>query len=281
MLPIANRRLTVFLIGILLTAILISSGGCGSQDQGTENDTDLAGSITIAGSTSVQPLSEELAKAFMDQNPGVTVSVQGGGSSQGIRAAIDGIADIGASSRELKEEEAAEVIGTTIANDGIAVITHQDNNIEDLTLVQLQNIYSGEISNWAEVGGRNMEIAVVTREEGSGTRGAFEEIVMGENKIWTRAIVQPSTGGVREAVAGNPNAIGYVSLGYLDDSVKTIAIDNYLPTEENIKAGNYQVSRPFLYLTQGTPGGLVKDFLEFVLSDEGQEIVSRDYISVN
>ncbi|MEW6457673.1 MAG: phosphate ABC transporter substrate-binding protein [Bacillota bacterium] len=277
-----SKWLIVLVLTLFAASVL---AGCGGGQQAAPPaptpgaGTELQGSITIAGSTSVQPVSEELAKAFMTKHPKVTVSVQGGGSSQGIKAAIDGIADIGASSRKLKDDEAAQVHQTLICSDGIAVIIHPSNEVSGLTLEQVKKIYAGEITNWKEVGGRDKAIAVVTREEGSGTRGAFEEIVMGkEAKIWARAIVQPSSGGVKAAVAGNPDAIGYTSLGYLDDSVKTVEVDGVAPTAENIRNGSYKISRPFLYLTRGEPSGPVKEYIDFCLGPEGQEIVAQDYI---
>ncbi len=277
-----------WMIVLVLTLFAVSVlAGCGGGQQAAPPAPtpgaggELRGSITIAGSTSVQPVSEELAKAFMAKHPKVTVSVQAGGSGQGIKAAIDGIADIGASSRPLKDDEAAQVHQTQICSDGIAVIVHPSNEVSGLTLEQVKRIYAGEITNWKEVGGRDKAIAVVTREEGSGTRGAFEEMVMGkEARISVRAIVQPSSGGVKAAVAGNPNAIGYTSIGYLDTTVKTVEVDGVAPTAENIRNGTYKISRPFLYLTRGEPSGLVKEYIDFCLGPEGQEIVAQDYVPV-
>jgi phosphate transport system substrate-binding protein len=282
-------RSKVLMLVVLTLFALVTVTGCGGQatdgppagdGDGAKNG-ELQGNITIAGSTSVQPLSELLAEAFMAQHPKVTVNVQGGGSSQGIKAAIDGIADIGASSRELKDEEAAQVKRIQIASDGIAIVVHPQNEITDLTLEQVRKIYAGEITNWKEVGGSDQAIAVITREEGSGTRGAFAKIVMGkEAKISKRAIVQPSTGGVRAAVARNPSGIGYVSVGHLDETVKVVAVDGVEPTAANIVSGEYKISRPFLYVTKDEPAGLVKEYIDFVLSPEGQEIVAADYVPV-
>jgi phosphate transport system substrate-binding protein len=280
------KRSKIVVLVVLVLFALAAVSGCGGEapapPAGDAGDGDeLQGSITIAGSTSVQPLSEELAAAFMAKHPKVTINVQGGGSSQGIKAAIDGIADIGASSRELKAEEAAQVQRIQICSDGIAIVAHPKNEVTTLTVEQVRKIYAGEITNWKEVGGADRRIAVITREEGSGTRGAFEKIVMGKDaKIWDQAIVQPSTGGVRAAVAGNPDAIGYISLGYLDDSVKVIAVDGVEPTMANIQNGSYPVARPFLYVTKEAPTGLVKEYIDFCLSDEGQEIVARKYVPI-
>ncbi|MFZ5644214.1 MAG: phosphate ABC transporter substrate-binding protein [Bacillota bacterium] len=268
----------------LLTAIamvfVLALAGCG---KGENKDTAKGGSkstITIAGSTSVQPLSDELAKAFNQKNPNVTINVQGGGSSQGIKAAADGIAQIGASSRELKDTEKGKVKEIQIALDGIGIAVNPKNGIQNLTLDQVKDIFSGKTTNWKDVGGKDAPINVVTREAGSGTRGAFEEIVMHDAKISDKAVTQPSNGAVRTTVAGDENSIGYLSLGYLSQEVKGVKIDNVEPTAENIKAGTYKVKRPFLYLTKEDPQGDVKAYIDFVLSAEGQQIVSKDYISV-
>lgn len=266
--------LTLFAVSVL--------AGCGQQaaPPAPAPAPELEGTVTIAGSTSVQPLSEALTAAFMTKHPKVTINVMGGGSSVGIKSAIDGTADIGASSRELKAEEAAQVQRIQICADGIAIVAHPENEtVTTLTLEQVRKIFAGEITNWKEVGGKDKAIAVITREEGSGTRGAFEDIVMGKDaKISAQAIVQPSSGGVRAAVAGNPDAIGYTSMGYLDDSVKVIAVDGVAPTPDSIRDGSYPVSRPFLYVTKEAPAGLVKEYIDFCLGPEGQEIVAEDYI---
>ncbi len=242
----------------------------------------LNGSIQIVGSTSVQPVAEELAQAFMAKNPGVKIFVQGGGSGAGITAAINGTADIGNSSREPKPEEAAAGIHeTVIAKDGIAMIVHPSNPVQDLTVEQLQKIYLGEISNWKEVGGPNMKIALVNREAGSGTRGAFEELVMGKtaNKMSSKTLVQASTGAVQQTVAVTKEAIGYISLGSLDPkAVKALSVNGVTASDKNIANKTYQLWRPFLMLTKAAPNGVTKAFLDWILSSEGQKIVARDFI---
>lgn len=274
----------VKLLGVVLAAMLLMVAAVGCADSGTENgDTEqtetLEGNITITGSTSVQPLSEELASAFMEQNQGVEINVAGGGSGAGIKAAQEGTADIGASSRELKEEEKG-LNETVIAKDGIAIVIHPDNAVEGLTLEETQKIFAGEITDWKDVGGEGGAINVFTREEGSGTRDAFEEIVMGDAKISAKAGVQNSTGAVRTAVSGDVNGIGYISLGSLDESVTALKIDDVEATNETIQDGTYKVARPFLYLTKEEPEGVVKAFIDFVLSAEGQEIVADGFIPV-
>lgn len=244
----------------------------------------LSGSIQIVGSTSVQPLAEELAQAFMSKNPGVKIFVQGGGSGAGITGAINGTADIGNSSRELKPEEASTgIYETVIAKDGIAMIVHPSNPVKNLSVEQLQKIYLGEISNWKEVGGPNLRIALVNREAGSGTRGAFEEIVMGKmaDKMSSKTLVQASTGAVQQTVAVTKEAIGYISLGSLDPkAVKALQVNGVAATERNVSNGTYPLWRPFLMLTKAAPNGVTKAFLDWILSKEGQKIVAQDFIPV-
>jgi len=272
----------ILIISILMIFVM-AAAGCGKSDKKEDGakSASAKGTITIAGSTSVQPLSEELAKAYNQKNPNVTINVQGGGSSQGVKAAAGGIAQIGASSRKLKESEKASVKETQVAIDGIAIAIHPKNTkITNLTMDQVKGIFSGKITNWKEVGGDDVPINVVTREAGSGTRGAFEEIVMSDAKITDKAITQASNGAVRTTVAGDDKAIGYLSIGYLSADVKGIKVENVEPTVENIKNGSYKVSRPFLYLTKGEPSGEAKAFIDFVLSPQGQETVGKHYIKV-
>ncbi|KJS14873.1 MAG: phosphate-binding protein [Peptococcaceae bacterium BRH_c4b] len=272
---------------ILLAAILVMAlalTGCGEKkEEGEKAPAEQSAekqSITIAGSTSVQPLSEELVKVFQEKNPGVTINVQGGGSSQGVKAATEGICEIGAASRNLKDTEKG-LTTHQIAVDGIAVVVSPKNALTELSADQVKKIFSGEITNWKEVGGADGAINVVTREAGSGTRGAFEEMALGEEvKITDKAITQASNGAVRQTVAGDEKAIGYLSLGYVNEEVKGVKYEGTEPTVDNIKAGNYKVSRPFLYLTKGEPQGVAKDYIDFVLSPEGQEIVAKEYITV-
>lgn len=277
-----------FIFATLLCAVLVFSAGCGNSSSAPESqngaqgggETEISGSIQIAGSTSVQPLSEELAMAFMSKYPKVKINVAGGGSGAGIKAAQEGTADIGASSRELKPEEKT-VKEFIIAKDGIAIIVNTQNPVEDLTLEQIKEIFSGKITNWKDVSGKDAPITVVIREDGSGTRGAFEEIVFGKDAKFTdRAIVQNSTGALRTAVAGDPNAIGFISLGSLNSEVKAIKVDGIEVSKETVLNNSYKISRPFIYMTKDEPTGLVKIFLDFVLSPEGQKIVAQDFIPV-
>ena len=268
------RRITSFLLlGLLfIGAVLVS--GCGATDTEKKENGELSGTLTIAGSTSVQPFSEVLAEEFMAKHKDIQVNVQGGGSSQGIEAAVSGAADIGSASRDLEdEEEAKNLISIPIAIDGVAVVVSKDNKVTGLTAEQIKNIYLGNIKNWKEVGGADATITVVTREDGSGTREAFSKGIMNEEDIINSAIVQNSTGAVRTTVAGDKNAIGYVSMASLNSEVKAVKLDGVAATEANVKNGTYKLQRPFIYITKGDPKGIAKEFIDFVLSEEGQKII--------
>ena len=241
---------------------------------------DLKGTVNLVGSTSVQPLAEELAKAFMTANPGVTITVAGGGSGAGIKAAQMGTADIGTCSRELKPEEEAGITTTVIAKDGIAVIVNKRNRVTGLSLEQAAKIYTAQISNWSEVGGAKAPIILISREAGSGTRGAFEELVLGKTPPTTNMLVQGSTGAVRETISVTPNAIGYMSLGDLDRTVKALTINKVKPTQNNVINKTYPLARPFLFLTKGAPQGLIKTFIDWVLSPAGQVIVAKNFVPI-
>ena len=239
------------------------------------------GTINIVGSTSVQPLAEELAQAYMAKNPGVKIFVQGGGSGAGIKAAMTNTAEIGSSSRDLTPEETG-IFETVIAKDGIAMIVNKANTVTNLTFDQLRKIYTGEYTNWKQVGGPNMDIVVVNREAGSGTRGAFEELVLGKLVNTNKCLVQASTGAVQQTVSITKEAIGYISLGSLDSkAVKALTIEGIECTERNILDKKYKIQRPFLMLTKNKPAGIVKEFLDWVVSPEGQKIVGKDYITIN
>ncbi|MGE5551185.1 MAG: phosphate ABC transporter substrate-binding protein [Bacteroidota bacterium] len=239
------------------------------------------GSISIVGSTSVQPLAEELATAFMQANPQVRITVAGGGSGAGIKAVKAGQAEIGTSSRELESEERSGLTETVIARDGIAVIVHPKNSVTNLNLDQVAGIYSGRIKTWQAVGGANAQIVLVSREAGSGTRSAFEELVLGKTPVAANLIVQGSTGAVRQTVAISKNAIGYISMGQLDRTVRAVRINGTAATESNVLNKTYAVSRPFLFLTKGPAKGVVKAFLDFVLGPKGQAIVAKEFVPVD
>ncbi len=246
------------------------------------NPSELSGTITEAGSTTVQPVAESIAAAFMSKYPGVKVVIQGGGSGVGVKSAAEGTVDIGAASRELTPEEATKVTPHVLAKDGIAIVAHKSQTVSNLTKAQVADIFTGKITKWSQIGGPDKTIHVIAREEGSGTRAAFEEMVLPKGAVITsNAILQPSNGALRTAVAGDPDAIGFLSFGYLDDTVKAFSIDGIPATVENAKKGTYPIVRPLLFLTKGEPKGIVKEFINFCLGPAGQEIVAKDYIPVN
>jgi len=232
-------------------------------------------SITIAGSTSVMPFTEKLAEHFMLEHPNHVINVQAGGSTAGIQACLNGTVDIGMSSRELKPEE-KKLHEIVICYDGIAVIVHPDNPITSVSLSQVRDIFSGAVTNWKDLSWIDRHIDAVTREEGSGTRGAFEELVMQGAEINDGIMVQDSNGSVKEVVATDPYAIGYVSLGMVDTRVVAVMIDYVRPSVSTIMSKQYKIVRPFLYLTNGTPSGAAQQFISYVLSKEGQKILQRE-----
>jgi len=270
---------------LLVTSLIAACSSTSTPGAPTSEPTTETSTVSVSGSTTVQPLAEKLAEAFMTENAGIRIDVQGGGSSVGVKAAAEGTSDIGMASREIKDSELTEFPNLkvfVIARDGIAIVTHPDTPVSDLTIDQVRDIFSGKITNWKDVGGEDQNIILVSREEGSGTRAAFEEMVMGEGVlIAASSILQPSNGSVRTTVATTPNSIGYLSFGYLDDTVMTISINGVAPTEPNAVNGTYPIVRPLNMLTNGEPTGTVKAFLDFILSEAGQKIVVDDgYISV-
>lgn len=255
-----------------------STVAASSEVASTETTAGLSGSISMVGSTSMEKLANALSEAFMEEYPDVTVTAEFVGSGAGIEAVTNGTADIGNSSRSLKDEEkAAGVVENVVAIDGIAVCVDPANEVADLTKEQLTNIYNGTVTNWKEVGGADEPIIVIGREAGSGTRGAFEELVDLKDAC-KYANELDSTGAVIAKVASTPGAIGYASLDALDDSVKALSLEGVEATAENIKAGNYFLSRPFVMATKGEiseQNDLVQAWFDFVLGDEGQQIASE------
>lgn len=237
---------------------------------------DLSGAISMVGSTSMEKFANALSESFMEKYPNVTVTAEFVGSGAGIEAVSNGTADIGNSSRNLKDEEkAGGVAENIVAIDGIAVVVDGANTVEDLTKQQLSDIYEGKITNWKDAGGNDAPIVVIGRESGSGTRSAFEELLKLED-MCKYSNELDSTGAVMAKVASTPGAIGYVSLDVLDDTVKAVKLEGAEPTEENIKAGSYFLSRPFVMATKGDiseQNELVKALFDYIYSDEGAEIV--------
>ncbi|WP_349944983.1 phosphate ABC transporter substrate-binding protein [Lacrimispora sp. BS-2] len=244
----------------------------------TKEDTsaNLKGSISMVGSTSMEKFATALSEVFMEKYPSVTVQAEFVGSGAGIEAVSNGSADIGNSSRNLKEEEKAKgVVENIVAIDGIAVVSDPANTVENLTKDQLINIYNGTTTNWKDLDGADQPIVVIGREAGSGTRTAFEELLKLEDACKYSNELD-STGAVMAKAASTPGSIGYVSLDVLDDTVKTLKLEDKEPTPENIKAGSYILSRPFVMATKGEiseQSDLVKALFDYIHSDEGKDLV--------
>ena len=231
--------------------------------------------VIVAGSTSVQPYAEVLAEEYMIHNPQNIIDIQGGGSSAGITAAESGTADIGMSSRDLKNTE-QHLWSVEIAKDGLAMIVNPGNPVQNLTLSQIRSIYAADVQRWSELGGADARIHIISREEGSGTRSAFEELIMGDRRITPRAIIQDSNGAVRQLVADDPYSIGFLSLGLVDNTVKALHLDGVAATRENIVNGSYKLLRSFLFVSREQPADVVMDYINFVLSPEGQRLLSEE-----
>lgn len=246
------------------------------EGNGTEENADLSGNISMAGSTSMEKLANAAAESFMAKYPGVMVTAEFTGSSAGVEAVTAGSVDIGNSSRALKDsEKEAGAVENIVAIDGIAVVVDPTNTVADLTKQQLTDIYTGKVKNWSEVGGQDGVIIVVGREAGSGTRGAFEELLEIEDAC-AYANELDSTGAVMAKVGSTPGAIGYVSLDVIDDSVIAVELEGVAPTVENIKAGDYFLSRPFVMATMGEvseQNATVQAFFEYLKSEEGKEVI--------
>lgn len=234
----------------------------------------VTGKVTMSGSTSMEKVAKALAEDFMAKNSGVTVDVQLGGSSVGVADVIAGKVDIGNASRELKDEEtAAGATPNVIALDGVAIITNPKNTATDVTKQQLIDIYTGKITNWKEVGGSDKPIVVIGREAASGTRGAFEEILKIQDKCKYAQELNES-GAVITACGSTENAIGYVSLDLINETVKALTLDKVEATEENILGGKYILSRPFIMATKGAlTNAAAQAFLDYTMSAEGQTVI--------
>ncbi len=262
-------------IVFLLVGIALFSGCV--KDEGEEG-------LAIAGSTTVQPIVTRAVEVYTQNNPDMKIGVQGGGSGTGIRMVGEGSVNIGASSRELSEDELLkhpDLVVHPIAIDCITIIVHPSNPIEDLSIQQIRDIFTGKITNFREAGGPDREIVLVIREDGSGTRSTFEGIVMGDAEISNTALQKPASGAIRFTIARNENAIGYLGIGYLDETVKAISINGVSPSKENIRKGEYSISRKLYLITKEEPLGKTKEFIDFILSEDGQKIVEEEgFISV-
>lgn len=268
-----KNRMIAVVSAICLMALAII--GCGSK---TSESEALSGKVTLAGSTSMEKLCEALSENFMEENPGVTVTVEYTGSGAGLESLAAGSVDVGNASRGLKDEEKADgAVENIVALDGIAVITDKSNTVIDISSENLTKIYKGELTNWSELGGEDMPIVVIGREAGSGTRDAFEEFL--EIKDCCKYAQElDSTGAVLAKVAATPGAIGYVSLDVVDSSVIGLKINGVEPTEEEILAGKYLLQRPFVMATKGEiseQSEAVQAWFGYINSDEGKEVIKK------
>ena len=271
------------IIALVLTALLtLSLVACGSESKTDDTKTDdqpaaLTGTVSTDGSTSMEKVIGALSESFMAQNSGVTVNYNPTGSGSGITAVQEGTCDIGLSSRALKDEEkSAGLKETVLAYDGIAIIVHPDNPVSDLSVEQLAQLYTGEITNWKDVGGNDAEAVLIGREAASGTRDGFESITGTKDKCQYRQELT-STGDVITAVSQNPDAIGYASLASIKDSVKALNVDGVTPSEATVKDGSYKVQRPFVLVTmEGKElSPAAQAFFDYAVSSDAASIIAK------
>jgi len=259
---------------ILLFTILLSACGKNEEESGASNEN--AATISISGSTSVGPLAEKLAEKYVEKNR-VNIEINQIGSSAGITNVLNGVSEIGMSSRDLEEEEKQYLQEMVIAYDGIVVITHPNNHVKNLTLEQVKDIFTGKITNWKKVGGEDMDIVVVSREDGSGSRDAFQEIVgYSSRELVKSAIIASGNGNIKTTVATNQHAIGFISFEYIDKTIHPVSINGVEPTAENVLQQKYRLSRPFLFVYKKenlTDNG--QQLIDFILSPEGQKVVGE------
>lgn len=257
----------------LSMGLVVSLSACGNSGKAEGGNT-----IKVSGSTSVGPLMEKVSEIYSENN-GLNIEINQVGSSSGIKDVLGGVAEIGMVSRDLKDEEKESLDETVIAYDGIAVIVNTNNNLGNLSLEEVKGIFTGEIKNWSEVSSNlTGEIVVVSREEGSGTRGAFQEIIGYESEeLIENAMIVNTNGALKEAVSGNESSIGFMSFEYLDEKVNALSIDNVEPKAELVKSGDYKISRPFLLINRlDDVSEESQKLINFILSEEGQAIVSEN-----
>jgi phosphate transport system substrate-binding protein len=257
----------------LIIGLLLASVGLVSRVTAADR-------LTLSGSTTVLPIAQKAAEEFMKQNPSVDVSVRGGGSGVGIAAIIDGTVDIGDSSRAAKNKEianakakAVSMVGNIVARDGICIIVNKANSIKSITIDTANKIYRGEINKWSDVGGNAGVIVPISRDTSSGTYEVFNEKILKGAKVREDALMLASNQAILTTVANTPGAIGYVGLGYVTDEIKALVVNDVIPSKETVINGTYPIARPLYMYTNGAPKGLTKQFIDFVLSPTGQQIV--------
>ncbi len=280
------KKILVVVLVLLVFAVSFTVSGCGKQENGSSPQSK---DLTLDGSTTVFPIAQKDAEVFMKKNFDVNISVRGTGSGNGIAALINGTCDIADASRPMKQGEidraksnGIDPVANVIAKDAIAIVVNSSNPISEITHEQLKKIYTGEITNWKELGGPDMKIVPITRDSSSGTFEIFEEKVLGKGvEMLSVAVVQGSNQAVKTTVAKTQGAVGYIGLGYVDNSVKPLKYNGTLPSKSSVLNGTYEISRPLFMYTNGTPKGFVKEFMDFVMSPEGQTIAEQvGYIAV-
>lgn len=281
---VPNKRQTGFialaLAGILILA-LVAAGCVGNEPNSSPSQERT--SIKVTGSTTVLPIAQNAADAYMGTHPNADIQVTGGGSSVGVQAAGEKTADVGMSSRDVKSDELKkypDLVITTIGKDGVAIIVNPANSITSLTPAQIKGIYNGNYTNWNQVGGPDMIIVVVGRDSASGTREFFTSSIMGSDKYVPTMLEKNSNGAVKQTITQTPGAIGYVGLGFIDNTVKSVRITTNSgaiePTVENVLSGAYPLSRSLYMLTNGQPTGLAKAYIDYILSPEGQSLLTEE-----
>jgi phosphate transport system substrate-binding protein len=258
---------TVAICTSLAVLGLLSAGAC-SRSTGR--------SITLAGSTAFQPFAEKLAERYMATRPGARVNVQGGGSAVGIQSALSGAAEVGMADLLQLPDEAKALTATIVARDGIAIVVHPQNPVAVLSGEQARAVFSGKTANWKALGGPDAAIRIISREDGSGTRRSFDKLVLAGERLAPGALFQNSNGTVREAVASDAAAVGYVSVGLVNNRVKALKYGGVDPTNADVANGTYPLARPIFFLTRGVPAPHVQEFIDYVLSPEAQGILETE-----
>jgi phosphate transport system substrate-binding protein len=253
-------------LAVVLVPVLFFAGGCGRGKP----------AVNVVGSTSIQPFAELLAQEYAAKTPGEKVNIQGGGSTAGLQAVANGLADVGTCSRSLNPDEDKQFTAIIIARDGLAIVVNNANPVAGLTIDQIRGLFTGETKNWSQVGGKDEAVRLITREEGSGTRESFVNLVMAGQSISREALAQESNGAVKELVKSDSLAVGYMSLGLVGSELKALPIGGVAPTHDNVLNGTYNLSRPFLFVTKGPAGPAAQKFIDFVLSPEGQKALEKE-----
>ena len=268
-----NRIIVVF---SLIAVLALFPAGM-ARSAGLDNFAGLSGTLDIAGGTAHIPVMKEAAKRIMQANPEIRITVAGGGSGVGVQKVGEGLVQIGNTGRALKEGEIEKygLVSQPFAIDGVAAVVNPANPVGGLSKEQLSKIYSGEITNWKDVGGADASISLYMREDGSGTRETFETLAIADGAVSAKSNVVNSNGAMKTAVAQDENAIGYVGIGHLDDSIKALILDGMTPSQENAKNGSYKITRLLYMNTKGQPEGLVKAFIDYIYSPEGDEIIAK------